>query len=112
MSVPEMVRRGLGRTERARRQASSVQAGSLAARARKMARVAELYEREARWWRVLVEHSYSPAACGLPLVYGRAAIAAEASARARVRTYRELEADYWRRSLAVASDTGLSGVAA
>jgi hypothetical protein len=45
---------------------------------------------------------------GVPLVYGRAAIAAQADAQEQARVYRDLEANYWRRTLAVVSDSGVA----
>lgn len=105
-SVPRMVEQGLNRTGRALNAAHRQRADGSAAKARKMARIAALHEREARWWGVLERWTYLES--GLPLVFGRAGIAARADASARAERYRELESSYWQRALVVAADSGVA----
>jgi hypothetical protein len=106
--VPDRVQRALELLGAARWRAQTVCADTDSARARKMARIAELFEREARWWGVLVDWTYSRESVGVPMVYGRAAIAAEGDAKESARTYRDLEASYWRRTFAVVADSGVA----
>ncbi|PXY34657.1 hypothetical protein BAY59_03840 [Prauserella coralliicola] len=106
VSVPRMVEQGLHRTERALNAVYGVRAEGSAAKARKMARIAELCEREARWWGVLERWTYLES--GLPLIFGRAGLVARAEAAARAERYRELESGYWQRALAVAADSGVA----
>jgi hypothetical protein len=108
LSVPNRVHRALDLLNAAKRRAQDASADTNAAKARKMARIAELFEREARWWGVLVDWTFSAASVGVPLVYGRAAVAAEGDAKTNARTYRELEANYWRRTFAVVADSGVA----
>lgn len=105
-SVPRMVERASDRIWMAVQAAHRVRAEGNAAKARKMARLAELYEREARWWGVLERWTYLKS--DLPRVFGRAGIAARADAAARAERYRELESRYWQRALAVAADSGVA----
>jgi hypothetical protein len=74
--------------------------------ARKFGRVAELYDREARWWEVLVDWTYTKS--DLCTVYGAAAIAAKTRAEESAKEYRRLEASYWQRATAVAADSGVA----
>lgn len=104
--VPEMVTRALDRIQHAWVRANAVRIDSHAARARQLGRIAELYEREARWWSVLVDWTYIHS--DLWRAYGRAAIAAQDTAEDRARTHRDLEARAWQRSLDVASDSGVA----
>lgn len=108
LSVPDRVYRALDLLGAARRRAQDVCADTHSAKARKMARVAELYEREARWWGVLEDWTYSRESVGVPLIYGRAVIVAGRDATETARNYRDLEANYWRRTLAVVSDSGVA----
>ncbi|GAA1208393.1 hypothetical protein [Prauserella alba] len=105
-SVPQMVEQGVARTRRASVKALNMRAAGRCERARKMGRIAELYEREARWWGVLTRWTSHQRA--VPWVYTTAAMAAEHEAERRAENYREMEAGYWRRALAVAADSGVA----
>jgi len=74
-------------------------------KADRLARIAELYRREARWWDVLARWTYSEVR--VPLVFGKAAIYAKCEANEHATHYEELAASARRRA---ALDT--SGVAA
>src|SRR5699024_12105548 len=88
-SVPRMVLDGLDRLEKTRIRVMCTQASTYAGRARRLGRIAELYEREARWWAVLArwrhDDVYTTLACG------RASLAAEFSAERSGEFYREYE---------------------
>ncbi|MCP2255690.1 hypothetical protein LY13_004471 [Prauserella aidingensis] len=105
-SVPHMVEQGLGRTRRAYVQAQNKCVSGRCGTARKMGRIAELYEREARWWGVLSR--WTSHQRGIQWIYTTAAISAEHDAERRAESYREMEASYWRRALAVAADSGVA----
>lgn len=107
LSVPELVRRGLDRSHAAYQRAQGTRTRTHAAQARKLGRIAASYERESRWWNMLSDWTFVHGGADR-YVYGDAVIAAELSAAERARTYRDLEAQAWRRSLAVASDSGVA----
>jgi hypothetical protein len=108
LTVPNRVFRALDLLGAAKVRAQKVCADTHSAKARKMARIAALYEREARWWDVLEDWTYSRESVGVPLVYGRAVIVAQRDAKDSARTYRDLEANYWRRTFAVVADSGVA----
>lgn len=64
----------------------------------RLARVAELYRREARWWGVLSRWAYSDDPNAVPLVFGKAAIRAECEANERAEHYDEFAASARRRA--------------
>lgn len=105
--VSAVVWQGLERSQYAFMRACGMPEDTHAARARRLDRIAEIYEREARWWDVLTRWTYRPHA-DVPLVYDQAAIAAKASAEHRARDYRDMEAEAWQRCLDVASDSGVA----
>ena len=105
-SVPHMVEQGLARTQNAYVQAKNTRVSGGCETARKMGRIAELFEREARWWDVLTR--WMSHQQGVPWVYTTAVIAAHHEAERRAESYREMEAGYWRRALAVAADSGVA----
>jgi len=114
-SVPRMVRAGLDRVLRAQCGAQRMPADTHAARARKLTRVAELFEREQRWWNVLSHWArqrdglFSTSAdVEVTVVFARAAGDAAHRAGSFADSYREMAADAWQRSLAVASDSGVA----
>ena len=76
------------------------------ARARRLGRIAAVYEREARWWDVLARWTYS-SRVDVPRVYGQAAIVAKHAAQRSARDYRDMEARAWQCCLDVASDSGV-----
>lgn len=106
VSVPAMVQQALTRADRDLAEAQRARASSPCATARKMARIAELYERQARWWDVLSRWTYGGSE--LPRVFGTATLAASNRAKSLARQYRELESRYWQRALAVAADSGVA----
>lgn len=104
VSVPQMVYLGLDRADQELDRAHRAHAVTHGGRARGLGRIATLYERQARWWNVLGTWCYRTRAD----VHGRAALAAMLLVEQRAESYRELEAAEWRRSLAVASDSGVA----
>ena len=107
VSVSALVWQGLDRSEAAFVRAARMPEHTHAARARRLGRLAAIYEREARWWGVLARWTYTRQA-GVPLVYGHATHAAKALAQSRARDYRDMEASAWQRCLDVASDSGVA----
>src|SRR5688572_19184465 len=81
LGLPERVRRGLAMCVERHVDAYRMPQDTEAERAAYYARMAELCDREARWWAVLESWVYSPRSAGVNLVFGRAVIVAEASAR-------------------------------
>lgn len=105
-SVPQLVEQGVARTRRAYVKALNMRAAGRCERARKMGRIAELHEREARWWGVLTR--WTSHQQDIPWVYTTAVIAAQQEAERRAENYREMETSYWRRGLAIAADSGVA----
>src|SRR5699024_2803966 len=99
--VDALVWAALDRSEAAFVRACAMPEHTHAARARRLGRIAAIYEREARWWNVLARWTFSPRA-DVPLVFGQAAIVAKGSAQCRARDYRDMETRAWQRCLDVA----------
>lgn len=105
-SVPQAVSSALTRVRQAQTTALCQTATGRCGRARKMGRIAELYEREARWWHVLGR--WTCRQTGIPVVFDSAIVAASSAADRRARQYREWERAAWDRALRVAADSGVA----
>ena len=97
VSVPEIVARGLDRVHVSQRRAMRM-CDVPGSRGEALARLGELYRREARWWDVLANWVYSPRGDATSLVFGRAVIAAHRSALEFARHYDEHAASARRRA--------------
>lgn len=95
--VTRMVQRGIERCDRERDRAHAREPRTLEERARQHERVAELFEREARWWDVLIGPTYRWEN-GIPSVYGAALFRARHDARQYAQQYRELAESARRRA--------------
>jgi len=96
--VPVMVDRALRRLTDQQLKAFTAHTTASACKADRLARVAELYRREACWWGVLSRWAYSEHPNAMPLVFGKAAIRAECEANERAARYDEFAASARRRA--------------
>lgn len=88
--VPVLVRRGLDRCWRERPHYRRGNDGEWALYLRTMMRS---FEREARWWSVLAEWCYRAGIDGVDVIFGRAAISAEAHAKKSAEQYHQMAAE-------------------
>lgn len=96
-----MVERGVERCEAQRYREQRRSPDAFEDQARRCERVAELFDREARWWDVLIAPTYHRVN-GVPRAYGMAVIAARSGAKHSAERYREF-AQEWRRFAAKAA---------
>lgn len=101
--VPVIVDRALRRLADQQLMAFTGPTGTPGGEVDRLARVAELYRREARWWGVLSRWAYSEHPNAMPLVFGKAAIRAECEATERAARYDEFAASARRRVVMAAS---------
>lgn len=84
--VAKMVQRGVDRCDAAILRVRRGKASRPADMARQCERIADLFDRKARWWAALVERSVRED--GIPWAYVKAAIAAQSSAEQFASAYR------------------------
>lgn len=102
--VATMVERGIERCRAALAKVLREQPASDEGKARRCERVAELYEREARWWSVLSLPTFRS---DLPDVYGVAVHGAQANSSRFAERYREY-AQHWAERAQRAAGTGVA----